>query len=176
MAVNKAKKNEMLKELIDKFNRSKSIVFTKNLGLSNKDMAELRNKLREKEIEFKVAKKTLIRLAAKELGITEIPDEIIEGPIGAAMSYEDQVSAANILHKYTKTNKKIELVGGIVDKELLNSIKIIHLATLPTKNELIAKFMGSLKAPVNGFYSVLNNVLGGFVRVVNAYKDQKTES
>ncbi len=173
MALTKEQKNELLKNLKEKFKNSKSIVFTKNLGLNTKDIALLRDQLRKENIEYTISKKTIIKLAAKDIGIEEIEDSYIEGPVGVAYSYDDQVSAARILHKFSKTNKNIELLGGILDGGLIDNKRVKYLAVLPTKPELLSKLIGTMQNPVRGFVGTLSGVMSGFVRTLNAIKEQK---
>jgi len=172
MAVTKQKKEEILKELVDKFGRSKSVVFADYRGLSVANLSDLRRKLRKAKAEMKVAKKTLMNIAAKENKLGEIDRSVMEGPVAAAFSYEDEMSGIKVLFQFSKDNEKLKLLGGIIDGKVVGPDVIKQYAKLPSKDELIAKFMGSVKSPVSGFVGILNNIMGGFVRVVNAYKDK----
>ena len=100
MAVTRQKKEEVLADLIDKFSRSKSIVFANYRGLDVVGISHLRKKLREKNAEMKVAKKTLIGIAAKDSNVGEIDKSIMEGPIVATFSYEDALSGIKILFEF----------------------------------------------------------------------------
>jgi len=174
MSINKEQKKKILADLQQKFDDAKSVVFVSNNGLSVGEISELRNQLRAKGAEYKIAKKTLIKLAAKNTGVDDVPDELVEGSIGATFTYDDAVSGASILYKFAKETKKIELKGGILDGELIDQVRVKYLATLPSKEQLLANLMGSMQAPLNGFYSVLSNgVLGGFVRTLNAYREKQ---
>ena len=86
MALTKEQKSEILTDFIQNIKESKSVVFADFQGLSVKDMKDLRSKMREKGVNYKVAKKTLIKLAAKEAGFEEITAEVLEGPVGSAFS------------------------------------------------------------------------------------------
>ncbi|MBU0727089.1 50S ribosomal protein L10, partial [Patescibacteria group bacterium] len=171
MPVTKQKKEEILKELVDKFGKSKSVVFADYRGLDVASISNLRNKLREGDAEMKVAKKTLIGLAAKENAIDNIDDSGMEGPVAATFSYEDPLSGIKVLFKFAKENENLKLLGGIIDGKVVGPEVINQYAQLPSREELLAKLMGSINAPVSGFVGILGNLLGGFVRVVNAYKD-----
>jgi large subunit ribosomal protein L10 len=171
MAITKEKKAEILQDLVDKFGRSKTVVFSDYRGLDVSSISDLRNKLREKGAEAKVAKKTLIKLAAKESNIGELGDDVMEGPVAVTFSYEDELSGLKVLFNFSKENENLKLLGGIIDGKIVSAEEIITLAKLPSKEELYAKFLGSLNSPVSGFVGVMGNLLGGFVRVVNAYKD-----
>ncbi len=171
MTITKEQKTQILQDLVDKFGRSNGIIFSDYRGLDVANISDLRNRLREKGAETKVAKKTLIRLAAKESNIGELGDDIMEGPVSVTFSYEDEMAGLKVLFKFSKENENLKLLGGIIDGKVVGADEIIQLAKLPSYEELIAKFMGSINAPVSGFVGVLSNLVGGFVRVLNAYKD-----
>lgn len=171
MAITKEKKQEILQDLIEKFQKSKSVVFSDYRGINVASVSDLRNKLREEGAETKVAKKTLIRLAAKDQNIEEIPESIMEGPVSVTFAYEDALSSLKVLFNFSKENENLKLLGGIIDGKVVGKEEILALAKLPGRDELLAKLIGSMNAPVSGFVGILGNLLGGFVRVLNAYKD-----
>lgn len=173
MPLTRQKKEELIGQMVQKIQDSKAVMFADFQGLSVKQMSDLRAEMREQGVEFKVAKKTLIRLAAKEAGFDEIPDEALEGPVGAVFSLEDEIAAAKLIFKYSKKNKNLKLRGGLFEGKVLGSAKANELAQLPGKEELLAKFVYLMKAPIQGFHGVLNNTISGFVRVLNAVKEKK---
>jgi len=172
MAVTKQKKEEILKELVDKFSRSQSVVFADYRGLDVASISELRGKCREGGAEMKVAKKTLIKLAAKDQSI-EVDDSAIEGPVVTTFSYEDPLSGIQILYKFSKGNDNLKLLGGIIDGQLVGPDVIQQYAKLPSRDELLAKLTGSMNSPLSGFVGIGNSLVAGIVRVLNAYKDTK---
>lgn len=171
MAITKEKKKEILDGLVEKFSQSKTVVFADYRGLDVAGMSELRKQLRESGSECKVAKKTLIELAAKENKIDGLNQEIIPGPVAATFSYEDELAGIKILFKFAKGNNNLKLLGGVFNGKVVSAEEVDKLAQIPSKEELIAKMMGSMNAPAGNFVGLLGNVLGSFVRVVNAYKD-----
>ncbi|MCK5607784.1 50S ribosomal protein L10, partial [Candidatus Pacearchaeota archaeon] len=171
MAITKQQKDDILQGLVDKFAKSKSVIFTDYRGLDVASVSDLRTKLREGGAEAKVAKKTLMRLAAKDQKIDEIPDEILDGPVAATFSYEDELGGLKILFNFSKENEKLKLLGGIIDGKIVGKDEIIQLAKLPSRDELLAKLIGSMNAPVSGFVGIMSNLMSGFVRVVSAYKE-----
>ena len=171
MAVTRQKKEEILQGLIEKFSKSKSVVFADYRGLDVAGISDLRRKLREGGAEMKVAKKTLITLAAKDQNIGEIDESAMEGPVAATFSYEDALSGIKILFNFSKENENLKLLGGIIDGKVVGADVIMKYALLPSHDELIAKFMGSMSSPVSGFVGTINNIMSGFVRVINAYKE-----
>ncbi|MBU0706411.1 50S ribosomal protein L10 [Patescibacteria group bacterium] len=170
MAVTRQKKEEVLKELVEKFSRSKSVVFANYRGLDVASISELRSELRKEDAEMKVAKKTLMGLAAKDI-VGELDKSVMEGPVVATFSYEDPLSGIRILFKFSKKNDNIKLLGGIVDGKVVGPEVIQQYAKLPGRLELLAKLIGSMNAPLSGFVGIGNGLIGGIVRVLNAYKD-----
>lgn len=173
MALSKEQKAELLKQLVDKFTKAKSVSFSDYRGLTVTEMQGLRTKLREKGIEYKVAKKTLMRLACKEAGIKEIPAEALEGPVGAAFGYEDEVAPFKVISTFSKEAKKLQLLGGIMEGAPLSKAEAGELAQLPSKEELLAKLVGSLKAPISGFHGVLHGVMRKFVATLDAVREKQ---
>lgn len=173
MPVTKAQKSAVLEELKSGMKEAKSVVFSSFRGVSVKDTGDLRKELRDAGAKYKVAKKTLIEIAAKEIGINEIPKDYLDGPISVIFSMEDELAAARIVHNFAKKNEGVSLMGAIFEGKLLSISEAKALATLPGKEELLTKLVYVLKSPISGFHGVLNNTLASFVRVLNAVKDQK---
>lgn len=169
MPITRQKKEEILAGLVKKFKEAQSIVFAQNKGLTVNQVQELKRKLREKNADMKVAKKTLMKIAAKEAGYNvEIPDEAMVGAIGAVFSNDDVAAGAKIVYDYAKKHKALSLLGGLLDGKIMTLDEAKALATLPSKEELMAKLVYLLKSPISGFHGVLNNTIAGFVRALNA--------
>lgn len=173
MALTRQQKTEILDELIQKFKDAKSVIFTEYRGLDVKSISDLRNQMRSSGIEYKIAKKTLIKLAAKEIGVEELPDDVMEGPVAVAFSYQDQVIVASLLAKFAKDHEQIRLIGGILDGKVIDAKVVKDLAAIPSKEELYAKLLGSMLSPISGFVGVSNGVVSAFVRVMNAVREKK---
>lgn len=175
MAVSKAKKVQDLAELTDKFTRAKGVVFAQYSGMGVNDIQTLRRTLRQSNVDYKVAKKTLVRLAAQSVGV-EIPKEVMDGPIGVAFGYDDEIVAAQKMSEFAKKFEMVKLVGGIMEGKIIDKVVVKQLASIPSREVLLSKFMGSAQSPVRGFVGLLSNVMGSFVRVVNAYQEKRTET
>ena len=173
MAISRNKKEETLSSLIESFGSAKSVVFAKNSGLSVKDTRTLRGQLREENVSFTVAKKTLFAKAAGEHSVEGFDITLLTGAVGAAVSADDEVTAAKMIATFAKKNDKIELVAGIVDGKFLNQEEIINLSKLPSKEELYAKMLGSMVAPLSGFVGIGNNLIGGLARCIDQVREQK---
>lgn len=161
-------KEEALAELIKKFKDAKSVVFSENKGLSVKEIQELKRNLREKKADMKIAKKTLMKLAAKDAGYPEIPDDIMTGAVGIVFSYDDVVAGAKEIYNYAKKHEALVLLGGLLDGKILSLSETKTLATIPSKEELLTKLVYILKSPISGFHGALHGTLSGFVRVLDA--------
>ncbi len=176
MAVSKQKKEEVLAELNDLFANSKSVVFSGYKGVSVKDLSDLRRKLRKNEVTFKVAKKTLIKMAAEKAGFKDIPDEALDGQVGVAFGMGDEVAAVKTLFEFSKTNEAVSLLGALMEGRTLSKEETLQLAKIPSREELLAKLVGSMKSPISGFHGTLYSLLRSFVGVVGAYKEKLEKS
>lgn len=171
MAITRQQKEEILKELALKFKNAKSVAFGQYAGMTVEEMQAMRGEMREAGVEFKVAKRTLFKLAAKEAGI-ELPEEIIEGTVGAAFSNEDIVSGPKLLKKTAKEIEPVKLLGGVMEGKVLSIDDMRELADIPSKEELLAKFVGMLSGPLQNFYGLLTGPTSSLARAFTAYADQ----
>lgn len=173
MAVTKEKKIQILANLEEEFKNSNSVAFSAYRGSTVADLMELRRMLREAGVSFVVAKKTLIKLAAKNAGLKEIPEESLEGPVAAVFSHDDELAGFQLLKKFGKKNEAIELLSGIFDGEVLDKAKVEALASLPGKQALIGQLVGLLAAPLRGIAGVGHSVVAGFVRALSEVQKKK---
>ncbi|MFA5420409.1 MAG: 50S ribosomal protein L10 [Patescibacteria group bacterium] len=173
MPKNKEQKQEILDDLNDKINRSKSVVFASFDALGVKDNEELRKKLKQENGEYFVSKKTLLDLAFKNNNISDIDIKNLPGKVAAIFAYEDEVSPAKVIFNFKKSNEgKITFVGGILDGKFVGAEDVENLAQLPGKQELYAKMVGSLNAPISGFVNVLAGNIRGLVNVLKAISEK----
>ena len=154
---NREIKQAKVLEIKGKLEKAQGIIFAKYQGLSVEEDTELRKKLREAGIEYKVYKNSLTVIAAKELGLDGIESHLV-GPLSIALGYEDPTAPARILNEFAKTHKKLELKAGIVQGEIFDAAKVTILASIPPKNVLIAKLLGSFKAPLSNFVYLLSSI------------------
>ena len=171
--ITKDQKKKIIENLSDKFSKSKAIVFLGFQGLSVKENIELRRKLRGENVDYKVAKKTLIKKGledAKVLGDNELD---LEGPVAVAVGYDDEVAPARLSNEYAKSNKKLKLLGGFIATKYMDAKEIKALALLPGKDQLRAQLVRTINAPVSGFVNVLAGNIRGLVNVLKAIEEKK---
>lgn len=171
MAQTKQQKEELVKSLAEKLKNSKAVVFSDFKGLTVKGLTDLRKELRSADIEIKVLKKTLINIALKDAGI-DADTRKMEGQIAIAISSGDEVAAAKIIAKAAKANENLKIVGGILGIKELSADEVNALAKLPSKEEMLAKLVGTINAPVSGFVNVLAGNLRGLVQVLKAVSEK----
>jgi large subunit ribosomal protein L10 len=159
-------------DLSAKMKESKSIILADYRGLTVEEDTQLRNALRTAGVHYSVIKNTIIKFAAVENGMDSIIP-FLEGPTAVAISNTDEVIAAKVLSDFAKKHVKLELKAGIVEGKAIDADGVKALAELPSKDVLIARALGGLKAPITGFVNVLNGNLRGLVVALNAIKEQK---
>ena len=157
MNKNRQMKEAKVAEIKEKLEKSQSVILASYQGLTVEEDTQLRKNLREAGVEYKVYKNTLVTLAAKELGLEAI-SEYLEGPVSIAFGYEDATAPARVLHTFAKDHKKLELKAGMVEGTLYNKEEVEKLATIPSKEVLIAKLLGSFKAPLSNVAYLLNAI------------------
>ena len=157
MNTNRTLKEAKVAEIKEKLEKAQAVILADYQGLTVEEDTQLRKNLREAGIEYKVYKNTLVTLAAKELGI-EGMDAFLEGPTSIAFGYDDVTAPARILNDFANDHKKLELKAGVVNKEIYDKDKIVQLASIPSKEVLIAKLLGSIKAPLSNLAYLINAI------------------
>lgn len=168
----RAEKEALVQEIVEKLSSSKSVVVTDYKGLDVAEITELRKKLREAGVEYKVIKNTLARIAAKKAEMEDL-NELFIGPTAIAFGIEDAVAPAKVLVDFAKEHDELEIKGGALDGALINVDKVKALAEIPPREVLLAKALGSMKSPLTGLVNVLTGNLRGLVQVLNQIKEQK---
>lgn len=166
------KKQEIVKDLEDNFKKQKIVLFSDFRGVNVSKLTALRKEVKKVGAEFKVAKKTFLRLALKAIGIEYDPKEL-EGEIGVVFGYEDQIAPVKTAVKFGKENKTFKVLKGILDGKLLEGKDVLLLAKLPSRDQLLAKLAWVLNSPIQGFYNVLQGNLRNLVVVLNKIRDKK---
>lgn len=167
----KASKVAELKNLLTS---SKGVVLVNYCGLTVAEDTELRAKMREAGVKYMVAKNTFIRIAAKEAGIEGL-DSVLEHNTALAFSAEDPVAPAKILNDFSKDHKALELKAGVLDGKVIAVDEVKALAELPSREELLAKLVGSMQAPISGLVNVLQGTIRNFVYTLEAVRQKKEQ-
>lgn len=173
MPKTRKQKEETLASLTEKFRSMRSVVFANFEKLPVKDIEALRKELKKAGVVYTVAKKTLLRLAFKNAGIAVDP-KTIAGNFATVIGVTDEVAPAKILQGFAKDHENLKVLAGVLEGKLLDAKAVKALAALPGKNELLARLVGSINAPVSGFVNVLAGNLRGLVTVLGAIKDKKS--
>jgi len=168
------KKEQSVEEIKRHMAEASMTVLADYRGLDVAEVTELRAKLRQAGVTFKVAKNTLVKIAAHDLGIMDL-DPYLEGPTAVAFS-SDPVEAAKILTDFAKTHKELEIKSGILDNKFLNAEQLKDLAKLPSREVLLAMVVGGMQAPLAGFAGSLAGVLRKFVYALDQVREQKASA
>lgn len=167
----RSQKEELVKNLSENIKSGKVIIFSDYAGTAVSKMKELRLELRKTDSSYKITKKKLIDLALKNAGV-EASVLDLEGQIGIAIGQGDEVSAAKVLAKFAKDNKNFKILQGVLENKVIDAKQVMSLATLPSKEELLAKLVGSINAPVSGFVNALAGNLRNLVGVLKAISEK----
>jgi len=151
-------KKQVVEEIKEKFSKAQSAVIVDYRGLKVEEVTELRRKMREAGVDYKVYKNTLTRRAAEETGFEALLGDLV-GPNGIAFGYDDPVVPAKVLDEFAKTHKKLELKAGLVEGQYCDVDQIKEIAQIPGREVLIAKFLGSIKSPLSNFAYLLQAVI-----------------
>jgi large subunit ribosomal protein L10 len=173
MAKTKQQKGKTITDLAKNIKDAKSIVFVNFSKLKVKEVEQLRKNCRKENVGYMVAKKTLMKIAFKDAGVKDIDPKAFDKETAIVFGYGDEVAPARVIFDFAKEHDALAAFGGILDGQYVNREKVNELALLPGKEVLLAKMIGSIKAPVSGFVNVLSGNLRNLVYVLNAIKENK---
>lgn len=154
-----------------KVEKSKSVIFADYKGLSVNQFNQLRSKVRENGGEMLVAKNSLVKIVLKNKDI----DKALVGPNVAIFAYEDEIAPLKAVAEFNKENNLPVFTAGFFENKALSSDEVITLSKIPGKQELYAKIVGSLSAPLSGMLNVLQGNTRNLIYALNAIKDSKSE-
>jgi large subunit ribosomal protein L10 len=160
MALTKEKKQKSLGDLKTHLSKQKSIVFADFSKVNSKDLFSLRKQLKEAGCQLKVAKKTLVRIAFGQSGISfwNHVKKSVPGQLALVMGFEDEIAPARIANKFTKVNENFKILGGVFESRFIDRDKVLALATLPSREELLARMLGSISSSTTKFVRVLDKI------------------
>lgn len=172
MAVIRPEKVAKVAELKELLTSSKCAVLVDFCGLTVAQDTALRRKMREAGVHYNVVKNTLLRIAAQEAGIEGL-EPALEKNTAIAVAPEDPVAVAKIICDFAKENKELKVKVGVLDGKVISADEIKALASLPPKEVLIAKLLGSMNSPITGFVNVLQGTIRNVVYALDAVRKQK---
>lgn len=165
MPKTKQQKQEILTQLAENIEKQNAMVFVDFKGLKVKQIGELRKQLKQAGSKLTVAKKTLLSKALKEKGI-EADVKGMAGEIAAIFAFEDPIAPIKIASTFAKSSENLRIAGGYFENELQNAQTMIVIGNLPSRKELLAKFVGTIAAPVSGFMNVLQGNIKGLIYIL----------
>ena len=168
-------KIEMVNELTQRFQDSSGIYFTKYTGMNVEQANILRQNFTDNSIDYFVSKNTLTKIAINNAGYdNKIFDEFLNGQVAVAYAKEDPIAPAWVIKEFCKENECLEVVGLYFEGEVYNPEKYKELADLPNRDELLAKFVGSINQPMTKLVGTLSGAMSKLSMVLSSLKDNKS--
>jgi large subunit ribosomal protein L10 len=165
-------KVEQVELLTDKLKNATVAVLTDYRGLTVSQLQELRGRLRAQEVEYRVVKNTLARLAAVEAGHEQFQD-ILKGPVGIAFGYGELGVPARVLAEFTRqTRLRLDIVGGLVEGRVMGPDQVRQTADLPPREVLLAQLLGTLQSPIAQLAATIQAPVQQLVGLLEAYRDK----
>ncbi len=158
MSKNLEVKKQKVEEIKVKFDGAKSAILVDFRGLNVDETTELRKNFREAGVEYKVYKNNLVKLAIADTEFEPLSQDLT-GPNAIAFSYDDPVTPARIIKNFAEKHDNLELKTGVVEGIYFDQEKIIEISSIPSRDVLLAKLLGSLQAPVSNFAYLLSNII-----------------
>lgn len=168
----RAEKEKIVEALHEKFSKAKSVLLTDFRGLNTSDMGELRGRLREASVEYRVVKNTLMLRASEGTDMALIKDHFV-GPCGVALTYDDPVAPAKVLTKFIAEKPALEIRVGMLEGKVVDAEGIKRLAELPSREGLLSQLLSVFNGPATALVIVLTGVQREFLGVLEAIKEQK---
>lgn len=170
-------KEKQVAWLREQFKGVRALYLAENQGLTVSQMNTVRSELRNRGVSFKVLKNTLVRLAYKDTDVAVLEQDV-KGARAAAWTHTDEnvQVMAKVLVDFAKANPKFRLVRGVLNGKMVQPEELDVLSKLPSREELLARLLGTMKAPVNAFVNVLAAVPRSFLYALKAIEEQKAAS
>ncbi|MCK4911705.1 MAG: 50S ribosomal protein L10 [Thermodesulfovibrionales bacterium] len=170
--LDKQQKAQAVEALKDRLTRAKGLVLTGYKGMTVGEITELREALRKDELEYKVVKNTLARIATEGTP-AEPAKEHITGPIGMALGYTDAAQVAKSTIEFAKKNDKFKVLGGVIEGAYCDAAAIKKIADLPSREVLLSMMAGTFNAPATKLAGLLNATVARLGYALSSLKDQK---
>ncbi len=170
MGMTRKRKQEEIAILKETLENSEIVVLTYNKGLNAKSITDLRLKMRENDVTFKIVKNTLAKIATKGTRYEQIAD-MFTGPVGMATA-TDPVAAAKVANEFAKKNDRLVIIGGAYGDMILDEAAVKQLASLPSLDELRSKIIGLVQAPAQKIAQITQIPAQQLVGVTKAYSEK----
>jgi len=170
----KEDKSRIVSELQEKFGRAKGVVFTDYRGLNVEEVTLLRSNLRSAALEYKVVKNTLAKRAAAGTSVEPAKD-IMAGPVGIAIGFDDPVLLVKKVLEFSKKNEKLQIKGGVIEGGVCTADQITAISELPPREVQLAMFIGAMQSPVSKMARLLSSTITQFAYALEALKNKKSE-
>jgi large subunit ribosomal protein L10 len=174
LSLNLEGKKEVVAEVSARLVKAQTVVIAEYRGLKVEDITVLRARARASGVYLRVLKNSLARRAVQGTPFEKLSDQMV-GPLAYGIS-DDPVAAAKVLHAYAKGNEKLVIKGGMMPNYVMTAKDVGNLATMPSREELLSRLMGTMQAPISRFVQTLNAVPGKLVRTLAAVRDQKEKA
>jgi len=171
MSLNMQEKQAVVAEVAKQVAGAQAIVMAENRGMPVAAMTQLRAKARASGVYFRVVKNTLVRRAVAETPFAPLAEKMV-GPLAYGIG-TDPVAVAKVLNDFAKGNEKFVITGGAMPGQMMSAKDISALAALPSREELLARLVGTMQAPIAKLVRTMNEVPGKFVRALAAVRDSK---
>lgn len=168
-------KKQLVKDMIETLKSAQAGVFVDYCGLTVEEDTELRRKFREAGVEYKVVKNTLTSRAIKEIGLDAI-EPVLNGPTALAISVDNPVAPAKIIDEFAKKHEALQVKAGFMDGAVISLAEIKQLAETPSKEELLARMMGSMKSPISALARLLNTIVTDGVEIADLIAKVQAEA
>lgn len=172
---NRQKKELLVAEIVEKAEKAKAIVLTNYKGLTHLQLEEFKKGLRTADAEFAVTKNTLLKRAFEEAKLETGEDTNYEQPTGTLFLYGDPVTPLKALAKMIKELQKPSIKYGILNKKSITSAQVLRLATLPSREILLAQLFAGMKSPLSGLHRALSWNMQKFVMTLSAISQKKSQ-
>ena len=173
MLLTRAKKEQLVSEMSGQMEKSKAIVLVNYQGLKNKEIEDLKVKLSEEGISFQIVKNSLFKIALKKAGIV-VDETLLDQPVAVVWGDIDEVTPAKLTVQFGKAAEKLEVLGGVLNGQFIDLTIVNQLASLPGREELYAKLVGSLNAPMSRLVNALQGNLRSLVYILDQYKNSRS--
>lgn len=171
MSLNLEEKKAVVAEVSAQVADAQTVVVAEYRGITVEHMTQLRANARKQGVYLRVLKNTLVRRAIADTPFAGMADQLV-GPLAYGMS-KDPVAAAKVMHEFAKGNDKFVIKAGAMPNFLMSAMDVGNLASMPSREELLAKLLGTMQAPVAQFVRTLNEVPTKFVRGLAAVRDKQ---